>query len=255
MSNLWSLGRQSANDWIADRASSMAAAIAFYTMFSLAPLLLISIAIAGLVFGEEAARSAIVTQVGQLVGKTGAEGIQTVLEAARNPEGGGVAAIVSVVTLIIGATTVFAELQTDLDVVNAAVTALGAWWGAWFGHWDVALQVVNLLVSFLVVTGLFAMIYKILPSLKIAWSDVWIGAIATAVLLTIGKFLIGLYIGRSAMASDFGAAGTFVVVIVWIYYAGLVFLFGAEFTHAYARTHGSIAGDAGRQPALQPAQG
>ncbi len=278
---LWTLAKQSVNAWIDDRASSMGAAIAFYTMFSLAPLLLISIGIAGLVFGEDAARDAIVEQAGGLVGETGAEGVRSVLDASRDPEGGAIAALVSMVTLVVGATTVFAELQSDLDVVwkvpaekqssgiwglirarllsfgmvlgvgfllivslilnaaLAALAALGKWWGAWFGDWELTLQAVNFLVSFAVVTGLFAMIYKILPSEKIAWGDVWIGAAVTSLLFSIGKFLIGLYIGRSALASGFGAAGTFVVVIVWVYYSSLVFLLGAEFTHEYAKGEGS----------------
>ncbi|WP_332671449.1 YihY/virulence factor BrkB family protein [Aromatoleum sp.] len=275
---LWALAKQSVNAWIDDRASSMGAAIAFYTMFSLAPLLLISIGIAGLVFGEDAARDAIVEQAGGLVGETGAEGVRSVLDASRDPEGGAIAALVSMITLVIGATTVFAELQSDLDVVwkvppekqssgiwglirarllsfgmvlgvgfllivslvlNAALAALGKWWGAWFSEWELTLQTVNFLVSFAVVTGLFAMIYKILPSERIAWGDVWIGAAVTSLLFSIGKFLIGLYIGRSALASGFGAAGTFVVVIVWVYYSSLVFLLGAEFTHEYAQGAGS----------------
>ena len=275
---LWTLAKSSVNAWIEDRASSMGAAVAFYTMFSLAPLLLISIAIAGLIFGEDAARDAIVEQVGGLVGEAGAEGVRSVLDAARDPEGGAIAAIVSMVTLVIGATTVFAELQTDLDVVwkvppekqssgvwglirtrllsfgmvlgvgfllivslvlNAALAALGQWWGAWFGEWELTLQTVNFVVSFVVVTGLFAMIYKILPSVSIDWGDVWIGAAVTSLLFAIGKFLIGLYIGKTALASGFGAAGTFVVLIVWVYYSSLVFLLGAEFTHEYARGEGS----------------
>lgn len=280
---LWTLAKQSVTAWIDDRASSMGAAIAFYTVFSLAPLLLISIAIAGLVFGEEAARNAIVEQLGGMVGDTGAAGIQTVLEAARDPEGGVIATVVSTLTLIVGATTVFAELQTDLDIVwkvppdkqktgisglvrarllslgivlgvgfllivslilNAALAALGEWWGGWFGNWELTLQAVNFLVSFVVITGLFAMIFKILPSVPIAWDDVWIGAAVTSLLFSIGKFLIGLYIGKSALASGFGAAGTFIVVIVWVYYSSLVFLLGAEFTHVYAHGAGSKAGEA-----------
>lgn len=293
---LWTLAKQSVNAWIDDRASSMGAAIAFYTMFSLAPLLLISIGIAGLVFGEDAARDAIVEQAGGLVGETGAEGVRSVLDASHDPEGGAIAALVSMITLVIGATTVFAELQSDLDVVwkvppekqssgiwglirarllsfgmvlgvgfllivslvlNAALAALGTWWGAWFGEWELTLQAVNFLVSFAVVTGLFAMIYKILPSETIAWGDVWIGAAVTSLLFSIGKFLIGLYIGKSALASGFGAAGTFVVVIVWVYYSSLVFLLGAEFTHEYAKGEGSkSAGRAGgANPSHAPESG
>jgi membrane protein len=257
----------------------MGAAIAFYTIFSLAPLLLIAIAVAGLIFGEEAARGAVVQQLGGMVGETGAQGVQSVLEAARDPERGVVGTIAGVITLAVGATTVFAELQTDLDVVwkvppdeqsaglwgfirtrllsfgivlgvgfllivsllaSTALAALGEWWGGWFGEAEAMLQVVNALVSFAVITTLFAMIFKMLPGVKIAWSDVWIGAAVTSLLFTIGKTLIGLYIGKTALASSFGAAGTFVVVIVWVYYSSLVFLLGAEFTHSYARSHGSL---------------
>ncbi len=275
---LWRLARQAADEWVADRATSMGAAIAFYTVFSLAPLLLIVIALAGLIFGEEAARGAVVEQFGGMVGDTGAQGIQTVLEAARDPGGGIVGTLVGVVTLVIGATTVFAELQSDLDVVwkvppaeqnsgiggflrarllsfgmvlaigfllmvsllaSAAIAALGKWWAGSFGDAAWLLHAVNVLVSFAVITLLFAMIFKILPSVNIAWNDVWIGALVTSLLFTIGKTLIGLYIGKTALASSYGAAGTFVVVIVWVYYSSLVFLLGAEFTQVYARSHGS----------------
>lgn len=293
---LWRLVKQAAADWVDDRATSMGAAIAFYTIFSLAPLLLIAIAVAGLVFGEDAARGAVVEQLGGMVGEAGAKGIQAVLDAARSPAGGVAGTIAGVATLIIGASTVFAELQSDLDQIwkvpptrqnngiagvvrtrllsfgmilgigfllivsllaSAAIAALGKWWGGWFGEAEALLQVVNAAVSFAVITLLFAMIFKIMPNVRIGWGDVWIGAAVTSVLFTIGKSLIGLYIGKTALASSFGAAGTFVVVIVWVYYSSLVFLLGAEFTQAYARSHGSRRGDGARPapPAARPSGG
>lgn len=287
---LWRLVKRSATAWVEDRAMSMGAAIAFYTIFSLAPLLLIVIALAGLVFGEEAARGAVVQEVGGMVGETGAQAVQTVLEGARDMEGGIFATIASLVTLAVGATTVFAELQNSLDriwkapvstqpsgirgffrtrllsfgmvlgigfllmvslVVSAALSALGNWIGGWLTWAQVIMQVLNFVVSFAVITALFAMIYKILPSVDLDWDDVWIGAAATSLLFSIGKFLIGLYIGQTALASSFGAAGTFVVLIIWVYYSTGVFLLGAEFTYAYAHEQGSRS--EARQPPGAPA--
>lgn len=289
---LWRLIKQSTSAWMEDRAMSMGAAIAFYTIFSLAPLLLIIIALAALVFGEEAARGAVVQEVGGMVGETGAQGVQTVLEGARDTGRGVFATLASLVTLAIGATTVFAELQSSLDkiwkappstqasgiwgflrtrllsfgmvlgigflliislVVSAALSALGNWIGGWLTWAQVIMQVLNFLVSFAVITALFAMIYKILPSVELDWDDVWIGAAATSLLFSIGKFLIGLYIGQTALASSFGAAGTFVVLIIWVYYSTSIFLLGAEFTYAYAYEQGSRSPGRARQPQGAPA--
>jgi membrane protein len=272
------LTKKSVGAWRADHASSMGGALAYYTLFSTAPVLIIAIAIAGFVFGEEAARGEILTQLRGLLGEQGAAAVETILRGASRPTEGLIATVSSVVVLVIGATTVFAELQTDLDriwkapaserkgglwgllrarllsfglvlalgflllvslVVSAALGALGGWWGGYFEGWDVLLEIVNFALSLAVTTGLFAMVYKLLPSVDIAWRDVWIGAIVTALLFALGKTVIGYYIGRSSVASGFGAAGSFVVLLLWVYYSTQIFLLGAEFTGVYAREHGS----------------
>lgn len=218
----------------------MGGALAYYTLFSIAPVLIIVIAIAGFVFGQEAARGEIVTQLQGLLGEEGAVAVEGLLESASEPTQGILATIGSVVILILGATTVFAELQSDLDriwkapaaeqhsgiwtlirtrlhslgmvlaigfllltslVLSAALAALGKWWGGWFGSWEALLHIINFAVSFAIVTVLFAMIYKILPRVAIGWRDVWIGAAVTALLFAIGKLLIGLYIGTACARS------------------------------------------------------
>ena len=275
---IWHLITRSVSAWIDDYAPSMGAAIAYYTLFSIAPLLVIVIAIAGVVFGAEAAQNAIVAQLEGLIGHEGAVAIQGLIRSASEPGRGATAAIVGAVTLFIGATSVFAELQSALDriwevpagkkasgvwqlirqrllsfgmilvlgllmlvslVVSAALAAFGSWWGAFFDGWETMLHAVNFVVSFAVVTGLFAAIYKIMPRAEIAWRDVWIGAFVTALLFTIGKFLIGLYLGTSSVTSGFGAAGSMVVLLVWVYYSAQIFLLGAEFTWVYAHASGS----------------
>jgi len=279
---LWQLVRDSVSAWIDDFAPSMGAAISYYTVFSIAPLLLIVIAVTGMVLGREAASGQIFAQVQGLLGEEGATAIQGMVESASLSGKSFLATAIGVVTLIIGATTVFTELQSALDriwespaaekkegiwnllrsrllsfgmilaigflllislVVSAALSALGSWWAPMFGGWEILLQVVNFAVSLVVVTLLFAMIYKFLPRAKIAWHDVWIGAAATALLFTLGKFLIGLYIGKSSVASGFGAAGSLVVVLVWVYYSAQIFLLGAEFTWVYAFRHGTRRGE------------
>jgi membrane protein len=281
----WDLVKSAASSWIDDYAPSMGAALAYYTVFSIAPLLLIVISIAGLVFGEDAARGEIVSQLQGLMGADAAKAIEGLLESVNKPGKGIFATIAGIVVLLIGATTVFGELQDALDriwraparegsglwnllrarvlsfgmilgvgflliaslVVSAALSALGRWWAPLFGGWEVLLQVVNFAVSFALVTAIFAMIYKIMPRVKIEWHDVWIGAAVTSLLFTVGKFLIGLYIGKSGVASGFGAAASLVVLLVWVYYSAQVFLLGAEFTWVYAHTFGSLRG----QPTAQ----
>jgi membrane protein len=271
------LAVQAGRAWLADGASSMGAALAFYTLFSMAPLLLLAIAIAGFVIGADVARGLAMDQLTGMLGEPGADAVRSVLEAANERHDDVKAAIVSLVTLVLGATTVFAELKSDLDkiwhyqapktrglldllqsrvlsfgmvlvigfllmvslVVSATVAALGAFWSASLPGAGVVLRGLEFLGSFTVITGLFAMIYKILPSARIAWRDVWVGAAVTSLLFWVGKYLIGLYIGRSAIASPFGAAGTLVVVIVWVYYSAQIFFLGAEFTRAYATRLGS----------------
>jgi membrane protein len=267
-----------ARGWMNHNASSMGAAVAYYTIFSLAPLLLMLIAIAGLVFGHDVAQGAILQQFEGLIGGNGAQAIQAILRGANSARGGIISIAIGTVTLFIGATSVFAELQRNIDriwgaaprlgsdlwrflkirllsfalivgvgfllivslTVSAGLAALSSLWGSWFQQWDLVLQAINVLVSFAVITVLFALIYKVLPSIRIAWDDVWLGAAVTSLLFSLGKFAIGLYIGKSALSSAFGAAGAFVVLIVWVYYSAQIFFLGTEFTYIYATRYGSL---------------
>ena len=255
--------------WKADNCLSMGAALAFYSLLSIGPLLVLVITLSGLVIGRDEAYDLLMTQLSGLLGDTGAQGVQTVLESASKDKQGLVQTAVSFVLLVIGATTVFGELQDDLNriwkckpdarsgimtqlrkrllsfglivaigfllltslVVSAAISYMG---GNWFGGNEYVARMLEMIASVLVMTGLFALIFKILPERGIAWGDVAFGAFVTAVLFAIGKYLIGLYIGKSAIASDFGAAGTVVVVIVWVYYSSQIFFLGAEFTRAWS---------------------
>lgn len=266
---LWSLIKESVNAWLEDRAASMGAALAYYTAFSIAPLLIIAIAVAGLVFGRDVAQEAVLGQMQGLLGDTGASAIEEILKSTADFGTSIFALVIGIAALVLTATTAFVELQDDLDrvwkaepragsgfinlirsrllsfgmvlfigfllavslVLSAAVAALGNFM---FGGLEVLLQALTFLISFGVITILFAMIYKVLPNVKIDWKDVWIGAAITALLFEIGKVLIGLYIGKSSVASSFGAAGPFVVLMLWIYYSTQIFLLGAEFTYAYA---------------------
>ncbi len=277
---LWNMLGQSVEAWLDDYAPSMGAALAYYTLFSLAPLLIIAIATAGLFFGQEAARGEIVAQIQDLIGREGAIAVQGMLQSVKEPGHDIVATVVSLLTLVIGATTVFAELQSDLDriwrvpvvaggsglwafvhnrmlsfglvlglgflllvslVFGAVIAALGTWSHGFFENWAGVLHLLNIVVSFAVSTLLFALIYKLMPRVDIAWSDVWLGAEFAALLFEIGKFLIGLYLGKTGVASGFGAAGSLVVLLVWVYFSAQIFLLGAEFTRIYARTCGSHA--------------
>lgn len=275
--NIWLLTKAAASSWVDDYAQSMGAALAYYTMFSIAPFLLIVISVAGLIFGVEAARGEIAAQLQGLMGKEGADAIQSLLESASRPAESVTAAVAGILLLLIGATTVFAELQDALDriwrapkrlktgvwtllrarllsfgtiaaisfllmvslVISAALAALGRMWGPLFVNWQTLATAINFVVSFALTTTVFAMIYKTMPRVKVAWTDVWIGATVTALLFTIGKSLIGFYIGRSGVTSGFGAAGSVVVLLLWVYYSAQIFLLGAEFAWAYALTFGS----------------
>jgi membrane protein len=266
---MWSLVKQAVQAWSDDYVPSMGAALAYYTLFSIAPLLLIVIGVAGLVFGEAAVRGEIFEQLRGLMGDAGADAVEKLLQDANQPAGGVIATITGVVTLLLGAMTVFGELQNDLDriwrappdpqakgwwklvrarllsfgmilgmafllmvslAVSAVVSALGTWWGSHLLDWA---------VSFVFMTAMFAMIYKIIPRVRIQWRDVWIGAAVTAALFAVGKVLIGFYLGRGSIASAFGAAGSLVAMMVWVYYSAQVFLLGAEFTRVYAHARGS----------------
>lgn len=265
-------------EWMAHRASSKGAALAFYTLFSLAPVLVLVIAIAGFFYGAEAAQGQLMSQLRGLVGPQGAETIQTILAGARNKESGKLATIIASVLLLVGATTVFAELKDSLDeiwdvpppkdaswwdtvrtrllsfglilvlgfllmvslVVSAALAVLENYFSGLWQTATVVLSWIAWVISFLVIASLFAVIYKLLPRIKLSWHDVVIGALGTAAMFTLGKFAIGLYIGNSGVANSFGAAGSLIALLLWVYYSAQIFFLGAEFARQYAIQLGSL---------------
>jgi membrane protein len=269
--------KETFSKWYGDNAPRLGAALAYYTVFSLSPLLVIVIAFAGLVFGREAAQGEIVAQLQGLIGEESAKAIQAMIESAHKPTSGMIATVIGVLTLLIGATGVFAELHDALNtiwevkpksglglmglirdrflsfamvlgigfllLVSLAISAgLAALGKLMDGMLPAAIhfgEIVNFIISFGVIMLLFAMIYRILPDIEIAWSDVWIGAAFTSLLFTIGKLLIGFYLGRSSVASAYGAASSLAIILIWVYYSAQIFLFGAEFTQVYAKQYGS----------------
>ena len=274
----WSLARETMTSWSEDYASSMGAALAYYTMFSIAPLLLIVISVAGLFFGEQAARGEILDQLEGLMGVDGAHAVQALLASVNHPKAGVLATLFGFGALVIGATTVIGELQNALDriwraprrrdegsiakwvhsrllslgmimgtgfllMVSLLASALLAGVQRWFGRFvdlGAFASAVDFVVSFAFITVAFAMIYKLMPRVRVEWRDVWIGAVVTSLLFTVGKMAIGVYIGRSAVASTFGAAASLVAMVVWVYWSAQIFLLGAEFTWVYARRCGSL---------------
>ncbi|HEX2055274.1 MAG TPA: YihY/virulence factor BrkB family protein [Nitrospiraceae bacterium] len=275
--SLWGMLKQTFTDWSNDKVPRLGAALAYYTVFAIVPLLIIIIAIIGLVFGEEAAQSYIFDQIAGLVGEQSANAIKDMIHRADKPSTGIIATVIAAVTLLFGASGLFGQLQDALNtiwgvepkpgrgiwglikdrflsfmavlgtgflllvslVLSAALAALGKWFGGWLPAPEVVLQALNFLISFGVITALFAMMFKLLPDAKVAWSDVWVGAAITALLFTLGKFLIGLYLGKSDVGSAYGAAGSLVIVLLWVYYSAQILLFGAEFTQVYANTSGA----------------
>src|SRR5687768_5077735 len=273
--------REAVAAWWNDQAPSKGAALAYYSVFSIAPLLFIMIAVAGFFFGADAVRGVVFAQVADLMGENGAEAIQEMLANVSGPQSGGWAAALSIGILVFGATSVFGQLQTALDTIwqvppqakaekynalwsflkgrllsfglvlalaflvvisllmSAAMSALGKWWGPAFGEWEKLAHAVNVLVSFGLLVVVFAAIYKFMPRARIEWRDVWVGAAVTVALFIVGKFLIGLYLGKSDVGSSFGAFGSIVIVMVWVYYSAQIFLLGAEFTWVYAHHSGS----------------
>jgi membrane protein len=264
-------------EWNEDNVPLLAAALAYYTVFSLAPLLVIAIAIAGAFFGEEAARQEIAGQIQGMVGKDGAEAIQTMIQNAHRPDSGGtVATVLGVMTLLLGASGVFGQLQTALNtiwevkpkpgqgikgflqsrflsfamvlvigflllvslILSAVLAGVSRFFGNVIPGFAAVGETLNFVISFGVTTFLFAAIYKFLPDVKVPWKNLWIGAAATALLFTIGKFLIGLYLGNSGISSTYGAAGSLVVILVWIFYSAQILLIGAEFTQVYSKYKG-----------------
>ena len=269
---------ESLASWIKHRADSKGAALAFYTLFSMAPILVLAIAVAGYFFGAEAAQGEIVAQVQGLVGPNGAQAIQALLAAARDPASGRVATLVASVLLLLGATSVFAELKDSLDelwginkprqsafsvilrtrllsfgmvlvlaflllvslIVSAALAVLERYAGGVLGSFAAVLATTSSLISFGVIACMFAIIYKTLPDAPLTWRDVWIGAAFTAGLFSLGKYVIGLYLGNSGVASSFGAAGSLIALLLWVYYSAQIFFLGAEFTRHYALWFGSL---------------
>ena len=286
---LFGLLRAAAAAWLDDDGSTMGAAIAFYTLFSLAPLLVIVLAVAGLLFGHDAAQGRVIGQLQELIGYDGAAAIQAMLRGVSDPARSAGAALVGGITFILGATTVFAELQADLNriwrqpelkmtfslvrlirdrilsfgmilgigflmivslVLSAALTAFADWWGSRVTLWPILLEAVNATFSFAIIMLAFAMIYRFLPRTRIAWRDVWMGSAVTALLFTLGKLLIGIYLGGTHIGSAYGGASSLVVLLVWVYYSAQIFLLGAEFTWVFAYRYGSKAGE--QPPAPRP---
>ncbi|MGE3269357.1 MAG: YihY/virulence factor BrkB family protein [Chloroflexota bacterium] len=274
---LFAMLKETYREWSEDQASRLAAALAYYTAFSIAPLLLLIISVAGLAFGREAAQGQVFAQLQGLLGADAASTIQEAVANSRNAGLGSISALIGLATLIWSASNVFAQLQDALNTIwevkpdpeagivstvkrrfismtmvlgigfillvslalSAGLAAVGAFFSGVLPGGAIVWQVVNVLFSFGVVALLFAAIYKVLPDVKIAWSDVWIGAAVTALLFTLGKLLIGLYLGQASVGSTFGAAGSLLVFLVWVYYSAQILFFGAEFTQVYARQCGS----------------
>jgi membrane protein len=275
------LFRDAAVNWVHDYAQSMGAALAFYTMFAIAPLLLIVISVAGFFFGQEAAHGEVFGQLRDLLGSPGALAVQDLLDSAGRPADSVLATLFGLIFLFIGATSVFAELQDALDRIwrvpqrakvsglwgivrarllsfglilgigfllmvslafSAGLAALSRWWDPLATGWVSVAKASELALGVLLATIVFALIYKTMPRVRVHWSDVWVGATVTSLLFIAGKFLIGNYIGRTGISARFGAAASLVVVLLWVYYSAQIFLFGAEFTWAYSHRFGSRRG-------------
>jgi membrane protein len=275
--NLWDLLKDTTAEFSQDQAPRLGAALAYYATFSLAPLLIIAIAISGLVFGRQAATGQIVGQIQSLVGLDTATAIQAMIEKSSQPATSIIASIIGIIALLFGASGVFGELRQSLNeiwdiepkpdrgfwaavkdkffsfsmvlgtgflllislVISAGLAAASTTVTGLMPGWEALTQIINFIISFAVITVLFALIFKYVPDAKIAWADVWLGAAVTALLFTIGKALIGFYIGYSSLSSTYGAAASLAVILLWVYYSAQMLFFGAEFTQVYANTYGS----------------
>ena len=278
LKEIWSLIKETFQDWSEDKAPRLAAALSYYTVFSLAPLLVLVIAITGFIIGNnQQIREQIITQVQSTVGAQGAEAVSTLIDNTSQPRSGIIATIIGVGTLLLGATGLFGQLQDALNtiwevkpkegrgimgmikdrflsftmilgvsflllvslVISAALTLINNYFTNLLGGLGILAQILNIVISIGVISLIFAMIFKILPDVEISWGDVWIGALVTAILFTIGKQLLGVYLGSSATTSAYGAAGSLVVLLLWVYYSAQILFLGAEFTQVYARRYGS----------------
>jgi len=279
MRKWFALVQEAVNAWINDSAPSKGAALAYYATFSIAPLLFIAISVAGMVFGPQAVQGAVFAQLTDLMGENGAKAVEEMLANLERPERGIGGTAVGLSLLLIGASTVFGQLQSALDAIwqvpmgpktsglwnfirarllsfgmvlglafliivslifSTVLAAMSKWWGPIFG--EGLDQALDLAVSFALLVVAFALIYKYVPRARIKWRDVWVGAAVTAALFTVGKWAIGLYLGKSSIASSFGGFASLVIMMVWIYYSAQIFLLGAEFTWVYARHFGSRRG-------------
>lgn len=284
--------KDAAVNWFHDYAQSMGAALAFYTMFSIAPLLLIVITVAGFFFGEDAARGEVFEQLQELLGDAGALAVQDLLDSTGKRDDSVMATVFGLILLFIGATSVFAELQDALDRIwraphkpktsgiwriirarllsfgmilgigfllmvslafSAGLAALSELWDPYSTGWASVANTIELALGVLLGTLVFALIYKTMPRVRVEWKDVWVGAVVTSLLFIAGKFLIGKYLGRSGISSGFGAAASLVIVLLWVYYSAQIFLFGAEFTWAYAHRFGSRRGQGAAADPRAPA--
>jgi membrane protein len=291
MKKYFDLFRQAFKEFGQDKAPRLGAALAYYTVFSIAPLLLIAVAIAGLVFGQEAAMGQVSGQLGRVMGSVTAKAIEEMIQNAAKPKTGTLATILGIVTLLLGASGVFGQLKDALNtiwnveakrrsgawgfvrdrflsmamvfaigflllvtlVIDAAISAMGEYFAPHIPGDEVVLQSLQLVVSFGLATLLFAMIFRFLPDIRVEWRDVWIGAVFTSILFVIGKFALGLYLGKSAVGSAYGAAGSLVILLLWTYYSAQILFFGAEVTQVYARSHGSMIGDESKEKAVEAA--
>jgi membrane protein len=274
---VWPLAKDTVSEWSTDKCPRLGAALSYYTVFSLAPVLILVIAVAGLFLGREAAQGQIVDELGGLLGVDAAKMVQAAILKASAHDSGIRASVLGIVTLLVGATGVMVELQDALNtvwkvlprpgasvkrfvrarllalalvlsigflllvslVMSAGLEVFVGWAGGFLPKWVALGYVLNYVIGFGVIALFFALLFKLLPDAKVAWKDVWIGALFTSVLFHLGKYLIALYIGRASVASTFGAAGSLAVLLVWIYYSSQILLLGAELTRAYANRYGS----------------
>lgn len=275
----WAMLRDAGSCWVEHKAPQLGAALAFYSVLSVAPLVMIAVAVAALVFGEEVAREQLLNQVNDLMGSEGAAAIREMLSHARQTQEGTAATVLGVMTLFAGAAGVFGQLQDAMNTIwevppktagsiwsmlrsrflsftmvlgvgflllvslllSAMIAAAGSYVSGRIPALEPLWQAADGVVTLMIVTLLFAMIFKFLPDASVAWRDVWVGALVTAVLFTFGKMLIGLYLGKTGLSSAYGTAGSLVVLVVWIYYSAQILFFGAELTQVYARRRGAMS--------------
>lgn len=269
--------RDTGIEWYEDEAPNKVASLAYYTLLSLAPLVLFSIALAGLWYGESEARGQVTDQLASVVGPQAAGAIKSVAQSAHRSDSGLLSSVIGIAVLVFGASGVFGQLQTALNgiwgvkpkpgrgwkgflrdrffsftmvlgvafvllvslVLSAALAAIGSYFSSALPGGELVWQILNGLISLAVITGLFSLIFRVIPDVEIRWRDVWVGALVTAALFTLGKFLLALYLGKSSFSSSYGAAGSLVALVVWVYYASQILFLGAEFTQVYARVFGA----------------